>query len=250
MRKIVFAVGIGPGDYERMTGQAAAILEEADCIVGYPVYVELIRDRFAGKEYLTTGMRQEEARCEIALREANRGKKVALICSGDAGVYGLAGLLYELGVKYPEVEIEVAAGVTAAQSGAALLGAPLVHDFSVISLSDLLTPWDTIEKRLLLAAKADFVLVLYNPGSRRRRDCLQKACDILLRVLPRERICGIANKIGREGEWVRLCSLQELRETEVDMFCTIFIGNSETAKVRGKMVTPRGYRAERETVKQ
>lgn len=165
-----------------------------------------------------------------------------MICSGDAGVYGMSGLMLEIGVDYPEVEVEVIPGVTAATGGAAVLGAPLIHDFALISLSDLLTPWEKIEKRLLLASEADFVICLYNPSSHKRKDYLQKACDLMLQHKAPETVCGLVQNIGREGETYHILTLQELRDTQVDMFTTVFVGNSMTKEINGKMVTPRGYR--------
>lgn len=240
--KKVMVVGIGPGAYEQMTLRAVKALQEAEVIIGYTVYVELVRDHFPGKRFLTTPMTRETERCELAFREAAAGNTVAMICSGDAGVYGMSGLIYEVGQRYPEVEIAVIPGVTAAMSGAAVLGAPLIHDFAVISLSDLLTPWEKIEKRLLAAAEADFVVCLYNPSSRKRKDYLQRACDLLLRYKSPETVCGAVRNIGREGESMELCTLAQLRELETDMFTTVFVGNSQTRQVRGRMVTPRGYR--------
>lgn len=241
----LYVVGIGPGEYERMTLQAIHALEKSDIIVGYPVYVDLVKDHFPQKEFLTTPMRQEEERCRMALAQACEGKVVALICSGDAGVYGMAGLVYELQADYPTVQIEIIAGVTAASSGAAVLGAPLIHDFAVISLSDLMTPWETIAKRLRAAAGADLCIVLYNPSSHRRADYLQRACDILLEVLPDTQQCGFVENIGRENTVTKVCSLGELRTCTVNMFTTVFIGNASTKLVQGKMVTPRGYEAEK-----
>lgn len=164
-----------------------------------------------------------------------------MICSGDAGVYGMAGLMLEIGTRYPECQVEVVAGVTAALGGAAVLGAPLIHDFALISLSDLLTPWEKIEKRLLCAAEADFVICLYNPSSRKRHDYLQKACDLMLIYKAPETVCGLVSNIGREGELMQLMTLEELRDMQVDMFTTVFVGNSQTMVVDGRMVTPRGY---------
>ena len=164
-----------------------------------------------------------------------------MVCSGDAGVYGMSGLCEELAVKYPGVEIETVPGVSAVLSGAALLGAPLMHDFAVVSLSDLMTPWETIEKRLRAAAAADYVICLYNPSSHKRKDYLQQACDIVLRHAAPETVCGIAKNIGREGEGITVLTLTQLRDTPVDMFSTVFIGNSQTRVINGKMVTPRGY---------
>lgn len=237
----VYVVGIGPGAYEKMTIQAANVLKECDTIVGYTVYVDLVREHFAEKEFLTTPMRREVERCELAFSEAAKGKTVAMICSGDAGVYGMSGLMLEIGSRYPDIPVEVVAGVTAAIGGAAVLGAPLIHDFCLISLSDLLTPWEKIEKRLLCAAEADFVICLYNPSSKKRHDYLKKACDLVLKYQPEDLVCGIVENIGREGEKACLYSLKELRDTKVDMFTTVFIGNSQTKIVNGHMVTPRGY---------
>ena len=178
----------------------------------------------------------------LPLRRRRRGHVVSMICSGDAGVYGMAGLMYEVGEKYPEVELTILPGVTAATGGAAVLGAPLIHDFLLISLSDLLTPWEKIEKRLLAAAEADFVVCLYNPSSKKRHDYLARACDLMMRYKSGDTVCGIVANIGREGEACRVMSLQELRDTQVDMFTTVFVGNSQTREINGKMVTPRGYR--------
>ncbi len=239
--KELFIVGIGPGSFDRMTMEARRVLEESQVIIGYTVYVDLVKPFFAEKEYLTTGMKQERERCHMALQEAEKGKKTALICSGDAGVYGMAGILLELSEGYPEVEVHVIAGVTAALSGGAVLGAPLGHDFAVVSLSDLLTPWEKIEQRLKGAAMADFVICLYNPSSRQRKDYLQRACDILLRERSGQTVCGYVRNIGREGESYGILTLAELRDTQVDMFTTVFVGNSQTRQVMGKMVTPRGY---------
>ena len=177
----------------------------------------------------------------MCFEEAAKGKQVALICSGDAGIYGMASLMYELGKDYPEVELVIIPGITAASSGAAVLGAPLNHDFCVISLSDLLTPWEKIEKRLEAAAMGDFAIAIYNPSSHKRHDYLQKACDILLRHIDGERACGYVENIGREGTRAVTCSLRELRDTEVNMFTTVFIGNASSEILNGKLVTKRGY---------
>ena len=225
-----------------MTVKAADALRQSDVIIGYTVYVDLVREHFAGKEFLTTPMKKEVDRCVMAFEEAKKGKVVSMICSGDAGVYGMAGLMYEVGVNYPDVELEIISGVTAATGGAAVLGAPLIHDFCLISLSDLLTPWEKIEKRLLAAAEADFVICLYNPSSRKRHDYLQKACDLMLRYKSEDTVCGIVNHIAREGQSEQVMTLRELRDTQVDMFTTVFVGNSQTKEIGGKMVTPRGYK--------
>ena len=238
----IYVVGIGPSEYEKMTIQATKALESCDVIVGYTVYVDLVKDHFPGKEFLTTPMRRETERCRLAFEQAAAGKTTAMICSGDAGVYGMSGLMLEIGEEFPQVEVEMVSGVTAAVAGAAVLGAPLIHDFAVISLSDLLTPWEKIEKRLLLAAEADFVICLYNPSSKKRHDYLQRACDLMLRSKAEDTVCGTVSQIGRDGEQMRLCTLRELRDLQVDMFTTVFVGNSQTRAVNGHMVTPRGYR--------
>ncbi|MDE7312942.1 MAG: precorrin-3B C(17)-methyltransferase [Eubacterium sp.] len=241
MRNKIYIVGIGPGREEMMTAEALHVLEQAEVIVGYTFYLKLLGERFQGKEWLSTPMRQEAERCRLCFAEAQKGKKVALVCSGDAGIYGLASLMYEIGKAYPETKLAVIAGVTAASSGAAVLGAPLNHDFCTVSLSDLLTPWDRIEKRLQAAAEADFVIVLYNPSSRKRNDYLLRACDILLRSIEQERACGYVENIGREGTRAETCTLLELRDRTVNMFTTVFIGNSGSEIVNGRLITRRGY---------
>ncbi len=237
----VFVVGIGPGSYEQMTIKAVESLRKSDVIVGYSVYIDLVKENFPEKLFLTTPMTQEVKRCKMAFEEAEKGKTVSVICSGDPGVYGMAGLMHEVGVDYPKVELEIVPGVSAALGGAAVLGAPLIHDFCVISLSDLLTPFEKIEQRLKAAAAADFVVCLYNPSSKKRYDYLQKACDIVLKERSKDTICGVVENIAREGENMQIMTLQELRDTKVDMFHTVFIGNSQTKVLTGKMVTPRGY---------
>lgn len=240
----LFVVGIGPGNHEGMTGQAAAALESSDTIIGYSVYNDLVKPYYPDKRYLTTPMTGEEARCRMAIEEAKAGHTVALICSGDPGVYGMAGLVLELAGD-AGFDIEIVSGVTAALSGAALLGAPLVHDFAVISLSDRLTPWEKIEKRLRAAAEADLCIVLYNPSSRGRKEHLHRAAQILMEHVPGSRVCGIADRIGRDGEKTRVMTLEELADTETDMFSTVFVGNSSTKRLGNRMVTPRGYRSEK-----
>lgn len=238
----LYVIGIGPGEYEQMTLKAIHAMEKSEVIIGYTVYVDLVKEHFPGKEFLTTPMKKEVDRCVMAFEEAKKGKVVSMICSGDAGVYGMSGLMYEVGVNYPEVELEIIPGVTAATGGAAVLGAPLIHDFCLISLSDLLTPWEKIEARLLAAAEADFVVCLYNPSSRKRGDYLQKACDLMMQYKSPETVCGIVSYIGRDGEHYEVMDLKTLRDTKVDMFTTVWVGNSQTKEINGKMVTPRGYR--------
>ena len=238
----LYVVGIGPGNYENMTIRADNALKSADTIIGYHVYVDLVRERYPGREFITTPMTKDTERCRIALDEASKGKNVVLICSGDSGIYGMAGLVLELRGANSVPEVEVIPGLTAAASGAALLGAPLTHDFAVISLSDRLTAWELIEKRLRKAAEADMSIVLYNPASHGRPDSLKKACGILMQTLPDDRLCAVARNIGRAGEERFFMSLNELASFPADMFCTVFIGNSDTKLINENMVTPRGYR--------
>lgn len=240
MSKLI-VVGLGPGNAEGMTFACRRAIEQADIVVGYTKYIELIRPLCPDKPTFATPMLGEMERCKKALSLAEEGQCVAVVCSGDAGVYGMAGLILELSGNYEDVEIEIVPGVTAALSGAGLLGAPLAHDFAVISLSDLLTPWEQIEKRLALAAEGDFCIALYNPASVKRADYLKKACDIVLVHQSPDTVCGIARNIGREGERGEVLSLKELRDTTVDMFTTVLIGNSQTKVIDGRMVTPRGY---------
>ena len=238
----IYVVGLGPGGIEQMTERAIKALKECDVIAGYNVYVNLIKEDFADKKFLSNGMRKEVDRCKLALEEALKDQTVAMISSGDAGVYGMAGIMCQVCKEHPEVEIEVVPGITAACSGAAVLGAPLIADFCTISLSDLLTPWEKIEKRLDCASQADFCIALYNPSSIKRHDYLQKACDIMLKNQPGTIPCGIVRNIGREGEAYELTTLAELREKQVDMFSTVIIGNTQTEVINGRMVTPRGYK--------
>ena len=242
-RKLVSVVGLGPGNAQFLTAQAQAALQNADVLCGYTVYIDLVRPHYPEKEVYTTGMTREIDRCRWALEAAQSGKAVALVCSGDAGVYGMASPLLELAGAYPDVEVEIVPGLTAALSGAAVLGAPLAHDFCGISLSDRLTPWEVIEKRLACAAAGDFCVALYNPSSKGRADYLAKAVRILrANGKADETLCGVVRSIGREGQSSCLLTLAELEQTAVDMFTTVFVGNAATQNLRGKMVTPRGYR--------
>lgn len=242
MGNIIYVVGFGPGDEEYLTGQARNAIENSDVVVGYSLYAELIKKIYPNKNYITTGMKQEIERCRICINEALNGKTVALVCSGDAGVYGMASPLLEI-MEDAEVEVVVVPGITAALSGAAVLGAPINHDFCLISLSDLLTPWETIEKRLRAAVDGDFAIALYNPSSHKRRDYLKKACEIMMDAgASKDRICGFVENIGREGERKEILTLGELKDTEVNMFTTVFIGNSLTYEKNGRMITKRGYK--------
>ena len=244
MPNVVFVVGLGPGDPRFLTAQAQSALTQAEVLCGYTVYLDLIRPYFPDKTFYSTGMTKEIDRCRWALETARSGKSVALVCSGDAGVYGMASPLLELAEQFPAVTVEIVPGLTAALSGGAVLGAPLAHDFCVISLSDRLTPWVVIEKRLAAAAMGDFCVALYNPSSKGRPDYLEKAVRILLENgKSPETVCGLVRNIGREGQSHVILPLAQLEHTPVDMFTTVFIGNAQTRELQGRMVTPRGYRA-------
>ena len=242
-RKTVFVVGLGPGGGQFLTVQAQSALQQAEVLCGYTVYIDLVRPLYPEKECYATGMTRELDRCRWALDTARAGRDVALVCSGDAGVYGMASPLLELAEAYPDVDVEVVPGLTAALSGGAVLGAPLAHDFCVLSLSDRLTPWEVIEKRLACAAQGDFALALYNPSSKGRPDYLAKAVRILLKNgKSADTVCGLVRNIGREGQTARVLTLAQLESTTVDMFTTVYIGNAATKQLGGRMVTPRGYR--------
>lgn len=246
----IYIVGIGPGDYSKMTLEAINALKASDIIIGYTVYVDLLKPNFPDKNFGTTPMRQEIERCKLCFDHALAGKTVSLVCSGDAGVYGMASPIFQLrneNKEYSDVELTVIPGVTAATSGSAVLGAPLNHDFCVISLSDLLTPWEVIEKRLRCAIEGDFAIALYNPSSHKRPDYLKKACQIMLDSgADKNRACGYVENIGRDGTKATACSLGELIDIEVNMFTTVFIGNSKTEIAFSKnnepiLITKRGY---------
>ena len=242
-RKTVFVVGLGPGGGQFLTVQAQSALQQAEVLCGYTVYIDLVRPLYPEKECYATGMTREIDRCRWALDTARAGRDVALVCSGDAGVYGMASPLLELAEHFPDVTVEVVPGLTAALSGGAVLGAPLAHDFCVLSLSDRLTPWEVIERRLAAAAMGDFCIALYNPSSKGRPDYLARAVRILLQngKAP-DTVCGLVRNIGREGQSAQVLTLAQLEQTPVDMFTTVYIGNGNTRALSGRMVTPRGYR--------
>lgn len=238
----LYVVGMGPGEYEKMTVEAQEVLRQCEVVAGYTVYIDLLKEHFPDKEFIVTGMTKEKERCKMALEAASEGKTTAMVCSGDAGVYGMAGILLEMSGQYPQVEVTVVAGVTAALSGAAVLGAPLGHDFAIISLSDLLTPWEKIQLRLKCAAMSDLAICLYNPSSKKRSDYLKKACNIIMEYQKKDTVCGYVQNIGRTGQHFEILTLEQLAETQTDMFTTVFIGNSQTKQIGNRMVTPRGYR--------
>ena len=243
--KRIDVIGFGPGNYDYMTIEAVQALKEADVIVGYSTYVELLKKIFTEKKYLNTPMTREVERCRMALEEAVKGQRVALVSSGDSGIYGMAGIMLQVvQAAAAEVEVHIIAGVTAASSGAAMLGAPLMNDFAVISLSDLMTPYEQIMKRVRCAAEGDFVLCLYNPKSRKRQEHLAEAVDVIRRYRPEETPEGLVHKAGRADGFCEITTLDGLKSADVDMFTTVIIGNSMTYVRDGKMITPRGYSLE------
>lgn len=239
----IYVVGIGPGNNEDMTPRAREAIENSDEIIGYSAYIKLIRDMFHGKQFTSSGMRDEVGRCELVLQKALEGKTVALVSSGDSGIYGMAGIMLEVVNKSHEnIPVQIVPGITAANASAAILGAPIMHDFAVISLSDLLTPLDLIYKRVEYAAMGDFVICLYNPKSRTRSDYIGHARDIVLKHRSRETPVGIVRNAGRGNEEYNIATLNNMLDFEIDMFTTVIIGNSKTYVKDGKMITPRGYK--------
>ncbi len=236
----IYVVGMGPGLIEHMTPKAKQALADCDIIVGYKVYIDLLKDEYPDKEMRKSGMRSEIDRCKEVLALALDGKKVGLVSSGDSGVYGMAGLMYEIAGDQP-VEVVIVPGVTAANSAAAVLGAPLMHDYATISLSDLLTPLDAIYNRIDKAADSDFVICLYNPKSKGRPKYIDEARDIILKYRSPQTPVGIVRNAGRTNQSYDITTLQDMLSCEINMFATVIIGNSKTYVKHGKMITPRGY---------
>ncbi len=238
----VFVVGIGPGGAEHMTTLAVETIRGSECIVGYRTYLEQISEYISGREVISSEMMKEVERCRQAIELAVGGRRVALVCGGDPGIYAMAGLVFELAKKHNlSVSIEVIPGVAALNACAARLGAPLMHDFAAISLSDLLTPWELIERRLRAASEADFVIVLYNPRSKRRTEQLLKARDILLEFRSASTPVGVVTGATRQNERIEVNSLENLADCAIDMQSTVIVGNSQSFVWDGFMITPRGY---------
>lgn len=239
---MIYVIGIGPGDKRLMTGEALQAIEEAEVIVGYVTYIKLIKELIKDKEIVKTGMRREIDRCQEAVDIALTGKNVAVVSSGDAGIYGMAGLVLELAEKSnPELEVKVVPGITASIGAAAVLGAPIMHDFCHISLSDLMTPWEVIEKRLLHAAMADFVVCFYNPRSKGRANHLANAFQKMMEFKSADTVVGIVKDVGRKEERKIITTMREIDYELVDMTTMVIVGNKETYVKNGKMITPRGY---------
>ncbi|EAE7280867.1 precorrin-3B C(17)-methyltransferase [Listeria monocytogenes] len=239
---MIYVIGIGPGDKRLMTGEALQAIEDAEVIVGYVTYIKLIKELIKDKEVVKTGMRREIDRCQEAVDIALTGKKVAVVSSGDAGIYGMAGLVLELAEKSnPNLEVKVIPGITASIGAAAVLGAPIMHDFCHISLSDLMTPWEVIEKRLTHAAMADFVVCFYNPRSKGRANHLANAFQKMMEYKSEDTVVGIVKDVGRKEERKIITTMRDIDYELVDMTTMVIVGNKETYVKNGKMITPRGY---------
>lgn len=238
----LYVVGFGPGGKDHMTFRAARAIEDADVVTGYTTYVNMLKEIFPDKNYLSTPMKKEAQRCRMALEEAVKGKNVAMVSSGDSGIYGMAGIVWQMAqAMEADVDIEVIPGVTAASAAAAILGAPLMHDFAVISLSDLMTPLDKIMKRVEYAAKGDFVICLYNPKSKKRTEYIGMAADIVCEIQGPDIPAGIVRNAGRPDESYEITTVGRLKDAYIDMFSIVILGNSQTYVKDGKMITPRGY---------
>ena len=239
---MIYVIGIGPGYRDLMTQEAISAMEDAEVIVGYKTYIKLVEDFVKDKEVVQNGMRKEVDRCQDAIDIAKTGKKVAVISSGDAGIYGMAGLILELITKQElDIPVKVVPGVTASIGAAAVLGAPIMHDFCHISLSDLMTPWEVIEKRLRLAAEADFVICLYNPRSKGRSEHLANAFKIMGEFKDGSTPVGIVKDVGREDQEKFICTFDTMDFERVDMTTMVIIGNKSTYIHDDLMITPRGY---------
>jgi precorrin-3B C17-methyltransferase len=228
-----------------LTPRAKNAITDAQIVVGYKTYLKLITELIGDKETFGTGMMQEVDRCQAAVDLAAGGKTVAVVSSGDPGIYGMAGLVLELAMKLDDScrpEVEVIAGISAVGASAAVLGAPLMHDFAVISLSDLLTPWSLIEKRAEMAAQGDFVIALYNPRSTKRVQQIEIVREILLKYRPASTPVGIVRQASRNGQKTTISDLEHFTQQEIDMFSMVIIGNSQTYVQAGRMITPRGYK--------
>lgn len=236
----IYVVGLGPGNKENMTFRAYDVLKNSDIIIGYKTYVDLIEGMFPDKKIIKSYMKKEVARCEETLKLALEGNVISLISSGDAGVYGMAGLMLE--IAGGQVEVEIVPGITSANASASLGGAPIVHDSVNISLSNLLTDWELIKKRIDLASQGDFVITLYNPKSSGRPELINEARDIMLKHKRKDTPVLIARNVGREGENYDITTLDKMLDYEINMFSTVIIGNSKTKVLNNKMITPRGYK--------
>ena len=236
----IYVVGIGPGNMEDISVRAYKTLKNVDVIAGYTTYIDLVKDEFKEKEFYVYGKKKEIDRCEKVLELAKEGKMVALISSGDAGIYGMAGIMIEVALG-SRIDVEVIPGITSSVAGASLVGAPLMHDQAIISLSDLLTDWEVITKRIDRASEGDFVISLYNPKSKGRTEQIVEAREIMLKHKAPSTPVALLRHVGREDENYTLTNLDEMLNYEIDMFTVVIVGNSKTYVKEGRMITPRGY---------
>lgn len=241
MQGKVYVVGIGPGSLEHMSIKAHKVLSEVDVIIGHKTYINLVKEHFENKEFVKSAMKKEVARCQETIDIAKNGKNIALISSGDAGVYGMAGILLEVATK-ENIQVEVIPGITSSNASASVVGAPIMHDHATISLSDLLTDWELIQKRIKLAAQGDFVISFYNPKSKSRVTQIAEARDIMLEHKDKNTVVAIVQNTSRKGEKSVLTTLENMLAYEIDMFSTVIVGNSKTFIKNNKMITPRGYK--------
>lgn len=238
----IFVIGFGSGEKKYMTEQAIFALKSVDLVIGYQVYIDLLKKSFPDLNYYASPMRKEIDRCKFAVQEALKNQDIALVSSGDSGIYGMAGILLEVMQEMQaKIEIEIVAGITSASLAAAVLGAPLMHDFTVISLSDLLTPLELIYKRISCAAQGDFVICIYNPKSKSRTEYLAHSAELIMQYQSPNTPVGIVRHAGRENQKAWFTSLKELKNQPVDMFCIVIIGNSQSYIKNNYMITPRGY---------
>ncbi len=244
MKGKIYIVGLGAGKKDFMTFQAEKALFDSDIIIGYTVYIDMLKNIFPNLNYISSPMKKETERCRLVLEKALEGKTVSIVSSGDSGIYGMAGIMLQIAEGY-DVEIETVCGVTAISSCASVLGAPVTHDFAVISLSDLMTPLELIYKRIECAGMGDFVIGIYNPKSKSRKDYLEKSAEIIMKYRSPDTPVGIVRHCGRDEQSHTLTTLENLKNEYVDMFCTVIIGNSNTYIKNGKMITPRGYNIEK-----
>ncbi|WP_427338817.1 precorrin-3B C(17)-methyltransferase [Caloranaerobacter sp. DY30410] len=238
----IYVVGIGPGNMEHMSLMALKAIEKSQIVIGYKTYINLIKDLLKGKEVIDSSMKKEIERCNLTIDEAEKGRIVSIVSSGDPGIYGMAGIILELiNKRKSEIDVEIVPGISAANAAAASLGSPLMHDFAVISLSNLLTDWEIIKKRIECAAAGDFIISLYNPKSKRRVNQIVESRDIILKYRKPSTPVGIVKNAKRTGEKVIITDLENMLNYEIDMFTIVIVGNSNTYIENGKMITPRGY---------
>lgn len=237
----IYVVGIGPGDKENMSFKAYEVMRNSDILIGHKTYISLVENLFPDKKMIKSAMKKEVERSKETLKLAEEGNIVSLISSGDAGVYGMAGIMLEVAGD-TDIEVEVIPGITSSNMSASVVGAPLMHDYATISLSNLLTDWELIKKRIDLVSQGDFVITLYNPKSNGRPELINEARDIMLKYKNKNTPVAIVRNAGREKEEYDLTDLGHMLEYEINMFTTVIIGNSKTFIKNGKMITPRGYK--------